>query len=1040
MLRLHVLYRALNLCGKRQAIERSVRQQISSSATSTSTAKMTVTSQIAKRFDTIIKSAEDKRVYRGLELTNGMTILLISDPTSEKAAAAMDVNIGSMSDPWDIPGLAHFLEHMLFLGTKKYPSENAYSQFLNQHGGFANAYTSLEHTNFYFDVSHEHLAGALDRFAQFFLSPLFNQDSQEREVNAVDSENEKNLKADQWRLYQLEKSTVDPEHPYCKFNTGNKETLLTIPSQKGIDVRQELLKFHDSFYSSNIMGLAILGRESLDELTDMVVPLFAEVENKKVIPPEWQQHPFSEDQLKMNCNVVPVKDIRQLNVSFPIPDLRKHYKSKPAHYLGHLVGHEGEGSLLSELKSKGWVNTLCGGAKDGAKGFMFFIINVDLSEEGIDHVDDIICHMFQYLNLLRKEGPQETVHNECRDLDAMKFQFKDKERPAGYVTRVASMLHQDYPVEEVLSAPFMMSDFRPDLIDMVLSQLTPENIRVGVISKSFEGQTDSVEKWYKTEYKIEHIPEDKIKAWKEAGFHEKFHLPQKNEFIATNFDIHPQDEDCVDSPKGTSGVALPTAIKDTPFTKLWFKQDDTFHLPKVCTMMEIASPLAYLDPLHCNLTCLFAVLLRDSLNEYAYAAELANINYMIDSTVYGINIQLGGYNDKQVLLLKKILEKMTNFEIDVNRFDVIKETYSRMLLNFRAEQPHQHAVYYTSILMSEQAWTKDEMSECMDEVTVDRLRAFIPQFLSRIHVETFIHGNMTKQEALDAQEMVESILKEQGNSKPLLPSQLMRHREIQLPDGCFYNYLRHNDVHTSSGIEVYYQTDVQTTRSNMLLELFCQIISEPCFDTLRTKEQLGYIVFSGVRRSNGVQGLRFIIQSEKRPQYLDNRIEAFLLSMQTHIKELSDEAFQKHVNALAVRRLEKPKRLASEAGRYWSEITSKQYNFDRANIEVAYLKTLTKQDILGFFEQLLAVDAPRRHKISIHIMPPVDPSSNQGGEGAGDQPDGDQPDLASLNSMDLLPTPPLPQATVIQDITGFKTGLPLFPLPEPYNSSAKSKL
>ncbi|XP_022094344.1 insulin-degrading enzyme-like [Acanthaster planci] len=1037
MLCLQVLYRVLNLCGKSPAVELSARQQISSSASS-STPKMTVTSHIAKHFDPLIKSAEDKRTYRGLELTNGMTVLLISDPTTEKAAAAMDVNIGSMSDPWDIPGLAHFLEHMLFLGTKKYPSENAYSQFLNQHGGFANAYTSLEHTNFYFDVSHEHLAGALDRFAQFFLSPLFNQDSQEREVNAVDSENEKNLKADQWRLYQLEKSTVDPEHPYCKFNTGSKETLQAIPSQKGIDVRQELLKFHDTFYSSNIMGLAVLGRESLDELSDMVVPLFAEVENKNVITPEWLQHPFTQDHLEMKCNVVPVKDIRQLNVSFPIPDLRKHYKSKPAHYLGHLVGHEGEGSLLSELKAKGWVNTLCGGAKEGAKGFMFFIINVDLSEEGIDHVDDIIGHMFQYLNLLRQAGPQEWVHEECRDLDAMKFQFKDKERPAGYVTRLASMLHQDYPVEEVLSAPYMMPDFRPDLIGMVLSHLTPENTRVAVISKSFEGKTDAVEKWYGTEYKLEHIPEDTIKGWKDAGLHDMFKLPSRNEFIATNFDIYPREEDCPDAPRGASGIALPTLIKDTPFTLLWFKQDDTFLLPKVCTMMEIASPLAYMDPLHCNLTCLFAVLLRDSLNEYAYAAELANINYNIDSTVYGINIQLGGYNDKQMLLLKKILEKMTNFEIDVNRFEVIKETYSRMLQNFRAEQPHQHAVYYTSVLMSELAWTKDEMFECIDEVTVERLKLFIPQFMSRLHVEALIHGNMTKQQALNALEMVESILKEQGNSKPLLPSQLARHREIQLPDGCFYNYHRHNDVHSSSGIEVYYQTDVQSTRSNMLLELFCQIISEPCFDTLRTKEQLGYIVFSGVRRSNGVQGLRFIIQSEKRPQYLDNRIEAFLLSMQTYIKELSEEAFQKHVNALAVRRLEKPKRLASEAGRYWSEITSKQYNFDRANIEVAYLKTLKKEDILTFFEDLLAVDAPHRHKMSIHIMPPVDPSSNL--EGAGDQLDGDQPDLASLNSMDLLPTPPLPQAIIVQDITGFKTGLPLFPLPEPYNSSAKSKL
>ena len=57
--------------------------------------------------------------------------------------------------------------------------------------------------------------------------------------------------------------------------------------------------------------------------------------------------------------------------------------------------------------------------------------------------------------------------------------------------------------------------------------------------------------------------------------------------------------------------------------------------------------------------------------------------------------------------------------------------------------------------------------------------------------------------------------------------------------GCYYQHRRHNEVHNSAGIEVYYQTDMQSSRANMLLEIFCQMIGEPCFDTLRTKEQLG---------------------------------------------------------------------------------------------------------------------------------------------------------------------------------------------------------
>jgi insulysin len=75
----------------------------------------------------------------------------------------------------------------------------------------------------------------------------------------------------------------------------------------------------------------------------------------------------------------------------------------------------------------------------------------------------------------------------------------------------------------------------------------------------------------------------------------------------------------------------------------------------------------------------------------------------------------------------------------------------------------------------------------------------------------------------------------------------------------------------------------------MKLELFAQIIQEPCFDILRTKEQLGYIVFSGIRRSNGVQGLRIIVQSDKHPTFVDDRIEEFLKTMLVRAERIRGE-------------------------------------------------------------------------------------------------------------------------------------------------------
>lgn len=113
----------------------------------------------------------------------------------------------------------------------------------------------------------------------------------------MDSENKKNLQNDTWRLHQLGKSLSNPKHPYCHFSTGNLETLKEEPTKKGINVRDEFLKFHDKFYSSNVMKLVVLGREDLDTLEKWVVELFEGVKNKDLPDPRFEGQPFTGEQL-----------------------------------------------------------------------------------------------------------------------------------------------------------------------------------------------------------------------------------------------------------------------------------------------------------------------------------------------------------------------------------------------------------------------------------------------------------------------------------------------------------------------------------------------------------------------------------------------------------------------------------------------------------------------------------------------------------------------------------------------------------------------
>ena len=115
-----------------------------------------------------------ERQYRRFILPNGMKVMLISDPTMQRGAAALSVGVGSLSDPPNRQGLAHFLEHMLFLGTQKYPEAGSYQKFVSTNDGYSNAFTAEEVTIYQFEIAPEQLKDALDRFNQFFVKPDYH--------------------------------------------------------------------------------------------------------------------------------------------------------------------------------------------------------------------------------------------------------------------------------------------------------------------------------------------------------------------------------------------------------------------------------------------------------------------------------------------------------------------------------------------------------------------------------------------------------------------------------------------------------------------------------------------------------------------------------------------------------------------------------------------------------------------------------------------------------------------------------------------------
>eukprot|EP00971_Amphidinium_carterae_P302074 6001155-Amphidinium_carterae.2 len=172
----------------------------------------------------------DHRKYKYGKLEeNGLKVLAVEDKDAPKAGIAVAVEAGSYYDPESLPGLAHFCEHLLFLGTRKYPDEASFDTFLAKHDGTTNAFTEQERTVYFNEarssttfVSHAGFPEAMDRFAQFFISPLFKREMVGRELNAVDSEHKKNIPDQGRRMWELLRSTASNKSVVHRFYTGTK--------------------------------------------------------------------------------------------------------------------------------------------------------------------------------------------------------------------------------------------------------------------------------------------------------------------------------------------------------------------------------------------------------------------------------------------------------------------------------------------------------------------------------------------------------------------------------------------------------------------------------------------------------------------------------------------------------------------------------------------------------------------------------------------------------------------------------------------------
>ncbi|KAK1236433.1 metalloprotease [Marasmius sp. AFHP31] len=988
----------------------------------------------------IEKSQQDDREYRIIRLENGLEATLVHDKTADKAAASLDVAVGHLSDPDDMPGLAHFCEHLLFMGTENFPKENEYSEYLSKNNGASNAYTSLSNTNYYFSVSTSHLGGALARFSAFFHCPLFSPSCTTRELNAVDSEHKKNHQQDLWRIFQVNKHLSKPGHPFSKFGSGNKESLSRkahelkakgklpaanpilaenrlkvdpspLPSRVaspapsdistsseadsdggavGRETRRRLIEWWQKEYCAGRMKLCVVGKESLDDLSELVATLFSPILNRGIDPlPTIADHPFGPDEKGTLISIPTIMAMHMLEIAFPLDPQVENWRHKPANFISHLVGHEGPGSLLSLLKKEGLAVGLSCGPQALGRGFDMLRVTLELTAKGFENYQQVILLTTKYFNLLRLQSHFEEFHqHEISALSQTRFRFLEKRKPDGYATMVAETMNKPYPRELLLSAPHITWDWGNEysgyekhgngevklreLIDglrmeegrVLLMGKEEELARVPRFDQSVEWKD---EPWYGTKYRVERFPDAFLKECSEGPAVPELFLPGPNQFI-------PEDLS-VDKKEVAQPQKRPHFIWSTPLCSMWHKKDDRFWSPKAEVTIHIRSRFSDTTPRSTVLTRIYTDLITESLTEFAYDAELAGVKYDCHSSTKGVYVVLRGYNDKMSVLTEKVLERVKSLTVDGERLRDVIERNKKAWENFFMGQSYGLANFFTSYILSERAWRVEELLKELSTVTSGEIEKHAAQLLSQVHINMLIVGNVTEdgmalQQAVDIAQMAERGLGQLAND--IEPNDLNEYALV-LPPGSNYIYAAPllNPAQANNALTYYLHFGpMNDSRLRVVSALLTQIMTEPAFNVLRTKEQLGYIVHcSGLLLPGStLKGLRIIVQSEKRAGYLEGRVEAFLEGIKETLEQMSGAEFGEHKEGVRKKWLEEWKNLSEESSAFYSYINSGSWDFYRRDNDAEAIQGVTKEEVYDCFMKYVHPSSPTRAKLSVHML------------------------------------------------------------------------
>ncbi|WEL38830.1 secreted/periplasmic Zn-dependent insulinase-like peptidase [Encephalitozoon hellem] len=836
-------------------------------------------SKLPKSSRAVRKSLADTMEYEHVEMPNGINGLIISDPGLDKCSCAVSVKVGSLDNPESAQGLAHFLEHMLFMGTEKYPDEDEFTGFLSKNNGGYNATTYGETTIYYFDIAPEAFEEGVDRLADFFKTPLLKQDSVEREVSAVHSEFCNGLGSDDWRIWRMIGRCCKKDVPMSKFSTGNYDTL----RREGI--WEEMKEFWRTKYSCDKMCVVIYGNKSPGELKELLkkfegVPKGRE---EKKCPGEGTKQDlegrldiFDPEYTNRWIRVEPIADTRSVVVSMTAESGYKIFKNNPYECITEMILREDPKGFACRVKDKGLaLDVEC--EVDDYTDYSLIIVTIHLSEAGSKRTRDVVLELVNYIRGM-KITPRE--YAELKKRSEYVFRYKEGDKPMYQTQKIAKNM-QFYPVENVLDKDHCFERFDSSEMERIIKRMGNFSEWLVFYVAKDAGAFDMCEEIYKVRYGVG----DRILEEKDIDAN-----PLEEGEVAE------WKEGRLESSEGGTGILS----REFPGGKINFLFDDTYKVPKVFIGYLVRTEnMSKGDKV--NTMFLIENAKSQFFRRYDGYLHGTGVDITVQIEHYGIEICIECFNHMSVEVSQKFFDVLFG-EPEGSRKHLIKENIRKELEMMRNNRPFRRCMEGMKQMRIPENMLAEETMERLGSVDTGY------KMSRKFFLEMFAIGNMRFS---DAEKIFNHVLSKQ--------EEVYDYKKKELLDGKYRCDVNTSDKVNNACALSYYCGKYGNHADAAMTHFVHQSCMSMFFDDLRTKEELGYVVFSRVIHLDDEQYITFLVQSEKDVEFLEKRIRKFVEDLDKYFREMSESQLKEFKNGVVSFFKEKKKNFEIYSASIWNK-------------------------------------------------------------------------------------------------------------------------